>query len=44
MSVDQYHTDLEIIWQELDLFYKLDLECEVCCLKQKKTDGKGEVV
>ena len=36
MSVDQYHTYLEIIWQELDLFYDLDLGCEKCCLKPKK--------
>ena len=36
MSVNQYNTKLQNIWQELDLFYGSDLGCEDCCLKQKR--------
>ena len=36
MSMNQYHTKLEYIWQELDLFSEFDLGCEECYLKQKK--------
>ena len=35
MSVNQYNTKLQNIWQELDLFYGSDLGCEDCCLKMK---------
>ena len=35
MSVTQYNTELQNIWQELDLFYESDLGCEDCCLKMK---------
>lgn len=36
MSVTQYNTESQNIWQELDLFYESDLGCEDCCLKQKR--------
>ena len=43
MSVTQYNTELQNIWQELDLFYESDLGCEDCCLKQKRMIEKEGV-
>ena len=43
MSVTQYNTELQNIWQELDLFYESDLGCEDCCLKQKRMIEKEHV-
>ena len=43
MSVNQYNTKLQNIWQELDLFYGSDLGCEDCCLKMKRMIEKERV-
>ena len=43
MSVNQYHTELQNIWQELDLFYESDFGCAVCYLKQKRMIEKERV-